>query len=212
MLFRHYYMKKESWILGLSIISLMISVIAVCVATYRTSNLEFDYQGVIVGVLSLLVTVLIGWNIYTLIDIKDTSRKMSKFQMEIDSKTKKLIGETQLNLKVEMMNTVPILIAYQTGDLIASIKLMFKEFHENSNNESIAKIMAREYILHNIMGIINNDNKDLKKHFIDDLKGSIRIEEIEDFLHEFLSYSEDDKRQRYAGMQNVLLELLKAQS
>lgn len=38
--------------------------IAVCVAAWRSPELSFDYQGVVVGVLSLLVTVLIGWQIY----------------------------------------------------------------------------------------------------------------------------------------------------
>lgn len=32
-------------------------------------NLCFDYMGVIVAVFSILVTILIGWNIYTALDI-----------------------------------------------------------------------------------------------------------------------------------------------
>lgn len=31
-------------------------------------NLEFDYMGVIVGILSFLITLLIGWNIFSVID------------------------------------------------------------------------------------------------------------------------------------------------
>lgn len=34
----------------------------------RTSNLGFDYMGVIVAVLGLLVAIMLGWNIYTAID------------------------------------------------------------------------------------------------------------------------------------------------
>lgn len=36
----------------------------------RGINLDFDYYGVIVGILSLLVTILIGWNIFSVIDLK----------------------------------------------------------------------------------------------------------------------------------------------
>ena len=36
----------------------------------RGINLDFDYYGVIVGILSLLVSLLIGWNIYSVIDLK----------------------------------------------------------------------------------------------------------------------------------------------
>lgn len=32
--------------------------------------MDFDYYGVIVGILSILVTILIGWNIYSVIDLK----------------------------------------------------------------------------------------------------------------------------------------------
>lgn len=62
-------MKKEPSI-WISAVSLLLSVVAVCVDAWRSPELSFDYQGVIVGVLSLLVTVLIGWNIYTLVDLK----------------------------------------------------------------------------------------------------------------------------------------------
>lgn len=57
-------------------VSLVLSLVAVCVACNHTPDLGFDYQGVIVGVLSLLVTVLIGWNIYTLIDLKNIQNKL----------------------------------------------------------------------------------------------------------------------------------------
>ena len=62
-------MKKYTYII-ISIVSLALSVTAVCVACWRSPELSFDYQGVLVGVLSLLVTVLIGLNIYTLVDFK----------------------------------------------------------------------------------------------------------------------------------------------
>lgn len=63
-------MKKENWALGLSIVAITLSITATCIAAYRPPELEFDYQGVIVGVLSLLVTMLIGWNIFSIIDIR----------------------------------------------------------------------------------------------------------------------------------------------
>ena len=85
-------------------------------------------------------------------------------------------------------------------------------FSSVSYNGGFAKMLAREYILQTIMALINNENKNLISHLINDMKGTLKVEEIEDFLHEFLSYSEEEKHQRYAGMQNVLLELLKAQS
>lgn len=62
-------MKKYTSII-ISIVSLVLSIAAVCVAYWRSPELSFDYQGVLVGTLSLLVTVLIGLSIYTLVDFK----------------------------------------------------------------------------------------------------------------------------------------------
>ena len=69
-------MRKAISIWIISIASLLLSVVAICVAVWRSPELSFDYQGVIVGVLSMLVTVLIGWNIYTLVDLKGVQSKM----------------------------------------------------------------------------------------------------------------------------------------
>lgn len=68
--------KNQNWLVcGVSGLSLVLSVVAVCVACCHTPDLGLDYQGVIVGVLSLLVTVLIGWNIYSVIDLKDSKKQ-----------------------------------------------------------------------------------------------------------------------------------------
>ncbi len=58
--------------------SLVLSVIAIFVSVYRTDDLGFDYQGVLVGILALLVTALIGWNIYNLIDIDKIRKEMNE--------------------------------------------------------------------------------------------------------------------------------------
>lgn len=71
-------MKKENWALGLSVVAIVISIVAVCFATYRSPDLDFDYQGVLVGILSMLVTVLIGWQIYTFIDINKKSKELEE--------------------------------------------------------------------------------------------------------------------------------------
>ena len=68
---------------GLSIVALIISVIALCRTCPRTVSLSFDYLGVIIGILSVLVTVVIGWNIYSILDIKN-------LRSENDGKIKKL--------------------------------------------------------------------------------------------------------------------------
>lgn len=68
----------------LSAISIMVSVAALCRTYPHTSELGMDYQGIIVGVLALLITVLIGWQIYTTINIKEELKDIKDLRKEIN--------------------------------------------------------------------------------------------------------------------------------
>jgi len=80
MAYTHYiYMKKKSlrWLSVPScFVPLPIVSKPVCVAALWYPESLFDYLGLTVGILSLLVTVLIGWNIYTLVDLKSLQNKL----------------------------------------------------------------------------------------------------------------------------------------
>ena len=63
-------------IYGFVLLSLILSIISLCSSLPRAG--ELDYIGVIVGILSLLVTILIGWNIYAVIDFNKKKEELSK--------------------------------------------------------------------------------------------------------------------------------------
>lgn len=89
-------MKNNSF----SIISLAVSVISLLASGYiicSENRFNADWYAIVIGVLSLLVTVLIGWNIYTVID----------FERRIDDKTKSLneyFEEKALEIKSDAFN------------------------------------------------------------------------------------------------------------
>ena len=60
---------KSYWSNCLSIAAIICSVVAICVSLPSAPELGIDYIGVIVGILSLLVTMLIGWQIWNVIAI-----------------------------------------------------------------------------------------------------------------------------------------------
>ena len=60
---------KSYWSNCLSIAAIICSVVAICVSLQSAPELGIDYIGVIVGILSLLVTMLIGWQIWNVIAI-----------------------------------------------------------------------------------------------------------------------------------------------
>ena len=104
-------MKKEYLAIGFSIAAITISIIATTIATYRTPELGFDYQGVIVGILSLLTTTLIGWQIYNVIYIDSKIDKSLKRAIDdqyaiIDKRTKsakeEAIGTSLFNVRQAM--------------------------------------------------------------------------------------------------------------
>lgn len=88
---------KRKVCIYLSSIAVIISFIALCMAAYRTPDLNFDYHGILPSVWSILITVLIGWNIYSIIDIKNIRERDEKFKNDIKSEIKSL----QDNLKKE---------------------------------------------------------------------------------------------------------------
>ncbi len=81
--------KAERIILYIIIItSLAMSSIAMCRSFPRIYGI--DYIGVIIGILSLLVTILIGWNIYTVVDF---NRKVNSMGHRVHEATNILNAE-----------------------------------------------------------------------------------------------------------------------
>lgn len=89
----------ERWaIYPLLLFSLVASVTAICRTCPRT-ELDFDYMGLIVGILALLVTMLIGWQIYNALSLE---QKVSNIKKEYDSLKDKseALARQQENIKV----------------------------------------------------------------------------------------------------------------
>lgn len=67
----------------ISAINAMSSIILLCILCPRINNLGFDYIGIIVAILALLVTLLIGWNIFTALDFrKEVSAKIEEYRKQ----------------------------------------------------------------------------------------------------------------------------------
>lgn len=79
-------------------ISLLASVTAICRTCPRT-ELDFDYMGLIVGILALLVTMLIGWQIYNALSLE---QKISNIKKEYDGlkDRSEALAQQQENIKV----------------------------------------------------------------------------------------------------------------
>lgn len=77
-----------SCLVVISILSCSMSLIAMYIAIPQIPNNTYDYNDGLVTILSVLVTLLIGWNIYTVVDFNRKTEKM-------EEKVKKEIQETK---------------------------------------------------------------------------------------------------------------------
>lgn len=55
---------KQSTTIIISIATMLVSVAALCISLLRCEPITMDWMGVLVVVLSFLVTLVLGWNIY----------------------------------------------------------------------------------------------------------------------------------------------------
>lgn len=70
--------KTFKWVCGCGVaLSVVFGLIALC-RSWCSTSVTIDYMGIIVGILSLLVTTLIGWNIYNLIDLRKEKEILSR--------------------------------------------------------------------------------------------------------------------------------------
>lgn len=83
------------------VMSMALALVAVALALPRGAGaLEFDYQGVYVAIFAALVTLLIGWQIFTAIDLE---KKVEKSSTKVD-KTLKEIENLKEKVETEREN------------------------------------------------------------------------------------------------------------
>ena len=74
----------SKWLWLFSLIISLANIVVVCLYLPAGYDPDFDYLGLIVGSFSILVTVLIGWNIYTLVDFKNEVKVIKNYREELD--------------------------------------------------------------------------------------------------------------------------------
>lgn len=94
-------MKVNRLTLLVSILAIVLSVIAISTSLPRT-EMSFDYLGFITGSLGFLVTVLLGWNIYTIFDFRQ-ERQDLKAYFDEQKQSVKAVGS---DLRMTFMNQI----------------------------------------------------------------------------------------------------------
>lgn len=84
-------MKKGTISIVLSIIAIITCIINFFVFNIRVAPYEFDVYGVLVGILGILVTFLLGWQIFSVFQMKKEIDKLkADISQEVDTEIEKL--------------------------------------------------------------------------------------------------------------------------
>lgn len=90
-------------------LALVVSGVIAILCLPSSHRVDFDYQGLLVGILSLLVTVLIGWQIWLAFDLKGYDQKIDALHKKTVKENEKLKGETYMVLANNFLaNVYPI--------------------------------------------------------------------------------------------------------
>lgn len=136
-----------------SLTSIIISIFTL--ASYTNSSLSLDYMNIIVGILSLLVTTLIGWQVYNAIEMRGVIRDFDNLKMRLEDYNQEQIDKI---LRINNLNEAHRLFAKskqnENGLLnirykdMAQAALLFLEAGRNSkDSEFIIAISNLEHIL-----------------------------------------------------------------
>lgn len=136
--------KQKWWLAGsviLSVIASTLSIIAICRTCDRT--LGFDYIGAIVGVLGAMFTIVVGWQVYTLIDTRQFRKDFDKLKLDIE-----IEKQTQRRALIEFAAETKLL---EAGRIIGS-------FDEKKGNHAVIGIGYCS-LIHALKLLINSKNE-----------------------------------------------------
>lgn len=95
------FLKICAWIIAT--VNSVASIVLLCVICPRLishEQLEFDYIGIVVAIFALLITLLVGWNIYSALELKkDLLSKVDNLRSEYNEKLKEhsILNEREFN-------------------------------------------------------------------------------------------------------------------
>lgn len=195
-------MNKTNVSIVASIVSILLSGYAVFVCDKR---IEADWMGILVGILSLLVTVLIGWQIYTTINIKEELKETNTLRKEIDKKIEAAIKDMEINFAKELGSVSSILMSLSSDRRKDLVKNLFGIFYINRNSKNFALSFSVKMIYAYLEGLEKSDQETRDKA-LKEMVTSLKYEEVSTFLQ--IADAFQNGSQQYIPIRKLLLSVL----
>lgn len=174
----------KNWINSIiSVVAIVLSFVAIGKVA-PSQDLDFDYLGAIVGILSFLVTVLIGYQIYTVINVKEELKEVKKLKEDIAKKLDEKGDELTKGYKKELQDSVPIILTIASGDTESIVREVFRTYKETQHGQ-LAKDMAEQSILTILAGFACIKDENERERKIELLSQNVTYDEIVEFYTDF---------------------------
>jgi uncharacterized membrane protein YgaE (UPF0421/DUF939 family) len=194
----------KSWINSvISIVAFIISIIAIAKIN-PTQVIDFDYLGVIIGVLSFLVTLLIGYQIYTVINVKEELKEVRKAREEIDNQMQKIANKLSGEFKEELSNAAPLIMAIASKEKSIIETETFKAY-KNSEPNHLSKELAKQAIITYLLGFANTHDENVRIKNLEELSENINYEEAVEFYTDFAKMED---KSGLEDIEPIMLELI----
>lgn len=194
-------MERGTFAIILSAIAVFFGIVAII--TSRPYLLDFDAVGVMVAILCGLITLLIGWNIYTVIDTKQTLKRLNSLDEAINQAVKQVESKWQNDLAIFYQLITKI--GDTTGERISRNLIAYFNAREDA---WFIKSQPRDFIY----GIIDNfDNLEngLESLIADAVKDKDLTKlVVVKFYQDFLQQSREEQA-KHEGVTKFLDALLK---
>lgn len=190
-------------------ISTTISIMAITIAIFAMAyvapikDLDFDYYGAIIGVLALLVTLLMGYQIYTVINVKEEMKEARKVRKEIDNKLEKKAEELTDVFRKELNNVAPIMMALSRPDAKLIEKSAFSTYCSSKKGE-LAWDLANQTIVMLLESYAGIQDAGKRSERIADMAKNVTYDEVIGFYTDYAKTAESKKRE----IEDVLLDLI----
>lgn len=185
-------MNKEYLSCFISILSLIISGIAIAAILFRKENLSVDYLGVFAGILSLLVVFSVGWQIINAMEVKKELDKAKNEREKLNEEMNKNLMSIVSNV-CDYMGDIAEMVSMKENAhweyFITSIKFYNK--YNLVNNKEMSKI-AKIHVL-NSMNMEFEQFGEVCPVFYSKITDNLNIKDVTTLRNEIEKERSEDK-------------------
>lgn len=186
----------------ISIVAIIVSMVAMAKVA-PIEGLDYDYYGAIIGVLSFLVTLLMGYQIYTVINVKKELDDVRSLKEEIDTKLQEKANALSKEYKDELANAAPLIMAIASKERDIVESEVFRAYRVSKKGQ-LSKELAGQTLLVMLCELAKLEGEE-RKQALEELAKNI---ERDDAVEYYTDYAKKEKGDRNNAVEQFLLELI----